>query len=109
MSSFSVLKVTDLDVLLDVLDNHEKVVIDFSAPSWCAPCRQLMPHFHYASEALPAVMWVEVDIDNSPEIADRFNILSVPTVLLFENGELVQPIVGRTAVAILSEVENARP
>ena len=105
MSEFTVLKINDLETLLHILESYERVVVDFGAPSWCVPCRQLTPHFHYASEHMEGkALFVEVDIDESPEIADRFNILSVPTVLLFEDGELSRPIEGRTAIKIINEV-----
>lgn len=106
MSEFTVLKVDDLDTLQAVIDQHHRVVVDFAAPSWCVPCRRLKPHFHAASEKLEGkVLFVEVDIDEAPGVADRYNILSVPTVVLFEGGERVRNVEARTAPALISELE----
>lgn len=105
MSDFSVLKVESLSTLNEVIDSYDSVVVAFTAPSWCVPCRQLKPHFHAASEQLEGrVLFVEVDIDQSPEISDAFQVQSVPTVYLYRHHEFFDTVKGRTAVAILNEV-----
>jgi thiol-disulfide isomerase/thioredoxin len=79
-------------------------VVDFSAPGWCVPCRRLAPHFRKAAETSSAV-FVEIDIDNADEaIRQKYDIQSVPTVILFEDGEQVKLITGRTVMQILQEI-----
>jgi thioredoxin 1 len=100
---FNILKVDSLTTLQEVIDTHPRVVVSFTAPSWCVPCRRLKPHFHAASQKSKA-LFVEVDIDLAPEIADRYNVMTVPTMALFEDGERERDIEARTAVAIIAEV-----
>lgn len=104
MSEFTVLEVDDLTVLNDAIRNHPVVAVSFGAPSWCVPCRRLKPHFHAASETATHALFIEVDIDKSPEIADAFQIQSVPQVFLYKNGTFFDNVEGRTAVAIINEV-----
>ena len=61
------------------------VVVDFFA-TWCGPCKMLAPVFDEASQEVDAT-FVKVDIDQSLEIAQRFNITTVPTMMIFKNGQ----------------------
>lgn len=97
------MKVGSLKTLNDVIDSNDAVVVSFTAPSWCVPCQRLKPHFRAAAEKSKA-LFVEIDIDEYPEIADAFQVMSVPTIYLYRHGEFFDTIHGRTAVAILNEV-----
>ena len=68
------------------------VVVDFFA-TWCGPCKMLAPVFDEASQEVDATS-VKVDIDQSLEIAQRFNITTVPTMMIFKNGQKVDSMVG---------------
>lgn len=68
------------------------VVVDFFA-TWCGPCKMLAPVFDEASQEVDAT-FVKVDIDQSLEIAQRFNITTVPTMMVFKNGQKVDSMVG---------------
>ena len=68
------------------------VVVDFFA-TWCGPCKMLAPVFDEASQEVDAT-FVKVDIDQSLEIAQRFNITTVPTMMIFKNGQKVDSMVG---------------
>ncbi len=68
------------------------VVVDFFA-TWCGPCKMLAPVFDEASQEVDAT-FVKVDIDQSLEIAQRFNITTVPTMMIFKNGQKVASMVG---------------
>jgi thioredoxin 1 len=68
-------------------------VVDFWA-SWCPPCRALAPAIAALAEERPDVLVGKVDVDDHPEIAGRYGIQSIPTVLLFRNGELVSRSIG---------------
>jgi thioredoxin 1 len=100
---FSLLKVDSLTTLNEVIDNNDTVVISFTAPSWCVPCQRLKPHFQAAGEKSTAI-FVEVDVDQHPDIADAFQVKSVPTVQLYRHATFFDYVNGRTAVAILNEV-----
>lgn len=86
--------VSSSDFQSKVLDAQGKVLVDFFA-AWCGPCRMVTPVLdEVAAEKAGEVTVVKVDIDQSPDIARRYGVMSVPTLALFENGEIVRQKVG---------------
>jgi thioredoxin 1 len=73
--------VTDATFADEVLASAAPVVVDFTAP-WCGPCKAIEPIL----DALPLDV-VKIDIDENPNVASRYGVLSLPTVILFEAGE----------------------
>ena len=69
------------------------VVVDFFA-TWCGPCKMLAPVSEELSEELTDVNFVKVDIDQSMDLAQKFRIVSVPTMKIFKNGEEVDTLMG---------------
>lgn len=70
------------------------VVVDFFA-TWCGPCKMLAPVFDELNTELDGdAKFLKVDIDKSPELAQQFNVSSVPTILIFKNGEPVESSIG---------------
>ncbi|AXH68877.1 thioredoxin [Streptomyces phage SparkleGoddess] len=97
-------KVRTLTELHEIMNNHDKVVLDLAAPSWCVPCQRLAPHFKKAAEKSDAA-FVEVDIEDAEEdILNTYPTQSVPTVLLLQKGEPTVTLKGRTSVALLKEI-----
>lgn len=86
-----------------LISSDEKVVVDFTAPAWCQPCKQFAPHYDLAAERSDAT-FVAVDVDKAPWAVTAYGIRGVPTVMLFEDGHYVKNIVGRTVVQVLSEI-----
>lgn len=76
-----------------VEDNKGVVVVDFFA-TWCGPCKMLAPVFESVSEELDEAMFVKVDIDQSLELAQKFGISTVPTMMIFKDGQVVDKLVG---------------
>ncbi|MEF9991575.1 MAG: thioredoxin [Romboutsia sp.] len=78
----------------DVENGKGVVVVDFYA-TWCGPCKMLAPVFEsLAQEMNGEVRFVKVDIDQSLEIAQKFNISTVPTMMIFKDGRPVESLVG---------------
>jgi thioredoxin 1 len=78
----------------NVLQSQSPVLVDFTA-SWCGPCRAIAPVIEsLAVEYADRLSVASLDIDDVPAVADRFRIRSVPTVMLFADGEIQQILVG---------------
>ena len=78
----------------EVIQAEEPVLVDFSA-TWCGPCQQLSPIIDELAEEYSGKVKVgKVDIDKSQDVAAKFGIMSVPTVLIFKGGEKVDQVVG---------------
>lgn len=84
----------------DVL-SQEFVVVDFFA-DWCGPCRMISPFLEEIQQE-QRVEIVKVNIDESPDIASRYDIMSIPTLMIFKNGEKVSVNVGAASKARLSD------
>ena len=81
------------------------VVVDFFA-TWCGPCKMLSPVIDELSGELENVNFVKVDIDQSMDLAQKFRIVSVPTMKIFKNGEEVDTLMGFMPKEVLkSKVE----
>ena len=76
-----------------VEDNKGVVVVDFFA-TWCGPCKMLAPVFESVSEEINNAKFVKVDIDESLELAQKFGISTVPTMMIFKDGKVVDKLVG---------------
>ena len=77
----------------EVLDAQGTVLIDFWA-NWCGPCRMLSPIVDQVAEQHSEVKVGKIDIDAQPELANQFGVMSIPTLIVFKNGQKVNESVG---------------
>ena len=99
--------VTEASWAADVLQADGPVLVDFWA-EWCGPCRQVAPVLEeIAGEYADKLTVAKVNIDENPEIARNYQIMSIPTMSVFSGGEVVKSIVGaRPKAAILRELSE---
>ena len=89
----SAITITKNHFASEVLQSDKTVLLDFWA-SWCGPCRMLSPIVDQVADERPDVKVGKVNVDEQPELAGQFGIMSIPALLVFKNGKLVNQAVG---------------
>ena len=72
----------------EVLNSDKPVLVDFWAP-WCGPCRMVLPIIEEIAEENEDIMVVKINVDEDPELANQFGVMTIPTLYVFKNGEAV--------------------
>ena len=86
--------VTDNNFQAEVLEHEKPVLVDFWAP-WCGPCRVIAPSLEeIAEEQSDQLRIVKLNVDENQQTAARYGVMSIPTLLVFKNGEVAKTIVG---------------
>lgn len=100
-----VLDVDNFDA--EVLDSDMPVMVDFWA-SWCGPCKMIAPIIdQLADEFQGRVKVSKVNVDDNRELAAKYNVMSIPTLIFFKNGEIVNQVVGARPKAELETILNS--
>ena len=86
-------KINESNFKEKVLENNKKVVVDFYA-DWCGPCRILSPIVAEVAKEREDVEFVKINVDTSPNLPEEYGIINIPTLLVFENGEVINKVVG---------------
>ena len=90
----------------EIMDSEKTVLLDFWAP-WCAPCRMVVPIIEEIAGERPDIKVGKINVDEQPELASKFGIMSIPTLVVMKNGKIVQQVSGaRPKDAILRMLFN---
>ena len=91
-----VLKLEEKNFEEEVLKAEGKVLVDFYA-DWCGPCKMMLPIIDEISEEMKDNLKVgKINVDENQELAIKYNVMSIPTIMIFENGNLIKTFVGVT-------------
>ncbi len=103
----AVTEVSDNNFQAEVIESPEPVLVDFWAP-WCGPCRIVAPHLEELAGERDDLRVVKLNVDDNPQTAATYQVMSIPTILLFKNGEVAHQIVGALPKnRLVQEIEPA--
>ena len=92
----------------EIINSGEAAVIDFSAEAWCGPCRAISPIMDKLTEKYSGILKVgKINVDDNTELTSKYNVMSLPTILFFKDGEIVDKQVGvSTEAGIEAKIAN---
>ena len=88
-----IIEVTDANFTAEVLESETPVLVDFWA-EWCGPCRVVAPILKEINEERDNLRIVKLGVDHNQETAARYDVMSIPTLIVFRNGEVATKIIG---------------
>ena len=89
----SAINIDQNNIQSEVMNSDKPVLLDFWAP-WCGPCRMVVPIVEEIARERNDIKVGKVNVDEQPELAGQFGVMSIPTLLVFEQGKLVRQAVG---------------
>lgn len=103
MEIMSVLKITNQNFESAVINSDKPVLLDFWA-SWCGPCRMVSPLVDEIAQENPQFLVGKVNVDEEPELAQKFGIMSIPSLVVMKGGKIVRQVTGARPKAQLLEL-----
>ena len=101
------IQITEQNFNTEVLQSALPVVVDFWA-DWCGPCKMIAPILEQIAEEHPELTIAKMNIDDDPSVAISYGVTGIPTLLLFENGQVKQTVVGYREKADLEALLNLK-
>ena len=89
----SVIHITDENFNTEVMESDKPVLIDFWA-TWCAPCRMISPHVEAVAAECPDVKVCKINVDEQPALANMFQVMSIPTLVVIKDKKIVNKSLG---------------
>ena len=89
----SINEVTDNNFQAEVLESEQPVLVDFWAP-WCGPCRVVAPVLEEIAAERPDLRIVKLNVDDNQQTAANYQVLSIPTLILFKGGQVAHKVIG---------------
>lgn len=100
--------IKDMNEYKEVLTSNKSVFVDFYA-DWCGPCKMVGPLVEELAEENKDVTFVKVNVDENPDIAQMYSVMSIPTLISFKNGQVAAQTLGfQPKEALMSLVEASR-
>lgn len=98
----TVINIEEKDFNKKVLSSNKKVLVDFYA-DWCGPCKMISPIIEKLSDEITDCDFVKINVDNAENISRQYGVMSIPTLIVFENGKEVKKSIGLKSNTELKE------